>query len=281
MRPTLLSESRSITKIAKSTTEEWEIASLALAHAMESGINVCPNASIGCIQSCVGSSNVGLASIWPAIMAGRVRKTRMLFEHRKEFIDTLVREIEHAALHAERNGRRLAVRLNTFSDIRFETSAFGSIPQRFDGKNGPLVVHYDYSKIYNRHGKLPPNYHICWSWTERKKDQEACVRLLSQGENVAIPFATEGPGFTGPRAMRQDLPTWFDLKPWGIDRQVRVIDGDVTDLRFTDPIAEPGEWGNVVGLRLKSANNAAHQSGIDSGFATITEAPEPETSWTR
>jgi len=70
------------------------------------------------------------------------------------------------------------------------------------------------------------------------------LRTWVNGKNVSVVFAGE-------------LPTrWHGFT---------VVDGDKTDLRYLDP--RGSERGYVIGLSLKSANNATRESAIASGFA--------------
>lgn len=265
MRYRLLSDSRSITKIWKTNNvqDAYSVVSLALAHAKTSGHQSCPNASKSCVDACVGGENVGLASVWPSVMAGRIAKTHRLHDDRAGFLRDLKDDIATAWRTAQEQGIKLAVRLNTFSDYRWETPLFGEIPQEF-----PYVQFYDYSKIYRRADGLPDNYSLCFSWTERPTDQAACIDLLRTGHNVAIVFATRGTGFTGPRAMEQPLP-----KRWTLDGdRFEVVDGDISDLRLPETDGGPTRSGKgrIVGLRLKAATNATHAASVDSGFCIVT-----------
>jgi len=266
MRFKVLSDSRAITKIVKTNAVQtaFHVVSLALAHSKTSGHNACPNASPSCIDACVGGENVGLASVWPSVMAGRVQKTVRLFEDRDNFLKDLKDDIAKAWRAAQEDGVRLAVRLNTFSDFRWETPLFGEIPQEF-----PYCSFYDYSKLYRRAEGLPQNYSLCFSWTERPTDQADCLRLLRAGHNVSIVFATRGPGFTGHRAMEQPLPKRITLDG---DR-FEVVDGDITDIRLPDTDGGPTRSGKgrVVGLRLKASNNAAHERAIAAGFCIVQD----------
>lgn len=266
MRYRLLSDSRAITKIVKTNAVQtsFSVVSLALAHAKTSGHQSCANATDACIDACVGGENVGLASVWPSVMIGRIAKTRRLHEDRAGFLADLRHDIATAWRQAQEQGVRLAVRLNTFSDYRWETPLFGEIPQEF-----PYVQFYDYSKLYRRAQGLPENYSLCFSWTERPTDQADCMRLLRTGHNVSIVFATRGTGFTGPRAMDQALP-----KRWTIEGdRFEVVDGDVSDIRLpeTDGAPTRSGKGRIVGLRLKAATNAAHETAVNSGFCIVQD----------
>lgn len=264
----LLVDSTSNTKLAKSEESRYRIVSLPLAPADSTpGIpTVCSHSTAGCRSACVGGPNVGLASVWTSIMEARQRKTRLFHDKRKEFLLQLVNEIDDERRKADMRGEQLVCRLNTFSDIPWEHGVYGSIPQRF-----PSVIFYDYTKRHSRRfaTEWPKNYHLCHSWDETARGQEECKRILLSGGNVSIVFAKQGNGYTGPRALLQPLPKRFKLNCEGKDVQFMVHDGDTSDLRFNDPACTRSGHGRIIGLRLKAANNAAHESAIASGFAVI------------
>jgi len=95
------------------------------------------------------------------------------------------------------------------------------------------VMFWDYTKRRQQigatfAGALPLNYRVTFSRAETMANQMAAMTALQGGMNVAVVFSTK---------KGQTLPeTWNGH---------RVIDGDVTDFRFTDPT------GVVVGLRAK------------------------------
>lgn len=257
----LLSRAEANTKIRKSRRIDYRIVSLSLAHHRTSGINVCPQASPACSAACVGGDNVGLAQVWPEVMAGRVRKTQMMAKDLGQFVRQLIGEIEQQRRTAERLGAQLCVRLNQFSDLPWEAKAYGSIPQTF-----PEVQFYDYTKIHSRVRTAPENYHLCGSWSELPRHQAACAELLAEGYNVAIAFSTEGP-HAGNRAHRQELPKrhridghWFEC-----------YDGDASDLRFLDPPVTRSGYGRICALRLKAGSNVARDRAIDGGFSVHRE----------
>ena len=262
----LLSPAHYNTKTAKTSKGhlDFRIVTLSLAPANSSGRQVCPNATPSCVRACVGGVNVGLASIFPKIREARERKTRYFFEHRAEAIAQLCAELEKEQASADDAGQFLAIRLNCYSDLRWESKAWGQIPQRF-----PRALFYDYSKEYGRAPDLPDNYHVCWSWTERPEDQAACTRLLLEGWSCAVVFATDG-NFAGNAALRQTLPKRWK-SPSG--EWFEVVDGDRSDLRIVIPGLDPGPSrsgrGRVIGLRLKSANTKSREEAMASGFAIV------------
>ena len=198
-----------------------------------------------------------MAAVFGAIMAARASKTRFLQEDREGFLRQLKTEIDREQRKAAADGRTLVCRLNTFSDLPWESRAYGEIPQQFTG-----VIFYDYTKLHSRVGQTPKNYSLCASWSENPKHQDACVELLLAGHNVAVSFATSAGG-TGWKAYDQALPQWCELR----GHRFNVLDGDVSDLRFTDRGPSRSGRGNVIGLRLKAGSNAIRAAAIDAGFA--------------
>jgi len=90
----------------------------------------------------------------------------------------------------------------------------------------PEVQFYDYTKIPKPWLRQLPNYSLTFSLSE--VNLELALDALRHQVNVAVVFDTR---------KGESLPeTWHGY---------RVIDGDVSDLRFTDPM------GVVVGLRAK------------------------------
>jgi hypothetical protein len=93
----------------------------------------------------------------------------------------------------------------------------------------PDVVFYDYTKVparIRRRALSIPNYRLTFSLAESNEDKAR--EAVAAGLNLSVVFAVR---------KGQPLPETF----WGLP----VIDGDVSDLRFTDPS------GCVVGLRAK------------------------------
>jgi hypothetical protein len=126
-----------------------------------------------------------------------------------------VAEIEAAKRKATRKGLTLAVRLNLTSDVMWETI------EDEDGKtifqHFPETVFYDYTKSRKRMenfltGNFPRNYSLTFSRSE--SNEKEVKKISGVGGNVAIVF-------------RGKLPNEWNGK--------RVISGDESDARFTDP----------------------------------------------
>lgn len=203
--------------------------------------NVCGNESAGCAALCLGWFS-GQASMVRDLdhdsnstRASRVAKTRAFMHDRVNYLRAMVREIDKLARKAQRDGRKLCVRLNGSSDIAWEAIRF---PAASGGKNlfelFPCVAFVDYTKNPRRFArKLPANYRLTFSRSETNEAE--CIPLLVAGHNVAIVFAGEKPA------------KWNGFV---------VIDGDRHDLRHLDPN------GVVVALTPKGRRAKNDTSGF-------------------
>jgi hypothetical protein len=190
---------------------------LYLAPASISGYEVCPMRSEGCTDACLYTAGMGKFN---TVQAARIKKTKMFFENRDEFLKILRDDIKSLATKAKRINMLPAVRLNGTSDIDWT---------RFDIMNQyPNVQFYDYTKVLNRLSKsIPHNYHLTFSKSEVNDD--ACISALRLGFNVAVVFNTK---------KGHPLPESYMGYP--------VYSGDETDVRFKDP-----KGGFIIGLIAK------------------------------
>lgn len=199
-------------------------------HSIAGRGNVCPHASEGCKLACLYTAGRGGFN---STQQARIRKTKAFFADPKAFVETLAQDIAKIKRKADKLGLRCAIRLNGTSDIPWEklggTSLKANLMERF-----PTVDFYDYTKNPARamtwaKGGMPKNYHLTFSRSEC--NWEACDAVLKAGGNVAMVFSTK---------KGEALPERFT-------QGVKVIDGDLTDIRFYDP------KGVIVGLRAKGA----------------------------
>lgn len=198
---------------------------LHLAPANLSGKEVCPKRTAGCTAACLNTA--GRGGIFKAgettnvIQQARIRKTKMFFENRDEFMANLYGEVLKGITMAGRQGLEPAFRLNGTSDISWEKY---EVPGT--GKNifqcFPEVQFYDYTKVLGRKVADIPNYHLTFSNADGNIND--VLGAKAAGMNIAVVF-------------RKGLPE----KHLGL----KVIDGDETDLRFLD------ERGVIVGLKAK------------------------------
>jgi hypothetical protein len=195
---------------------------LYLAPSDESGaLNTCPDASAGCRKACLFTAGRGN---FKSVKAARVAKTVRLVRERLSFLSDLVNDIRALDKKAKRKSMVPAVRLNGTSDLAWERI-------RLNGQTVmdifPHIQFYDYTKDPVRmlaflQGKFPANYHLTFS---RSEDNQTYVDMvIRNGGNVAVVF-------------RGGLPATWQGRP--------VIDGDLSDVRFSDPA------GSIVGLKAK------------------------------
>lgn len=124
------------------------------------------NIHAGCKQYCIYTSGHGR---FDGVKGARLLRTRLLMESRKLFFDMLTQEIDKLV---KKHPGGLAIRLNVFSDLAWETSGW-ACP---DGRGAlmsayPQITWYDYTKVKRRvdaylAGTLPGNYHLVFSYNK-------------------------------------------------------------------------------------------------------------------
>lgn len=185
-------------------------------HTSSGVIDTCGMASAGCIAACLNLS--GRAEVFPDIIEARIDKTRFMVSNPDAFRASLVYDVETVRRRALKQGMKPAVRINGTSDLpKLVTAVAGLFPD---------VQFYDYTKLPNPWLRQLPNYSLTFSHSET--NLQACLDALAHGVNVAVVFG-----------LKKGTPmpaTWHGY---------RVVNGDDTDLRFTDP------KGAVVGLYAK------------------------------
>jgi hypothetical protein len=215
---------------------------LYMAPSDESGYNVCPFAlkrddvadgiRSECSRSCLTFAGKGNM---PAVRAARVRRARLYFEDRELFMAQVEADIRALMARVVREGwSGLVIRLDGTSDLGLAAHFAPMFPS---------VQFVDYTKVFKRAlTNTIPNWHITFSASEVTTDA-TIVALIKARVNVSVVFA----GKTLPESYAG----------------IRVIDGDVTDLRHLDPARV------IVGLRMKGVSNAFKAAGAASGFARV------------
>ena len=192
-----------------------------------SGCELCPKRTKGCSEDCLFTAGHGT---YTQIKIGRLRKTYQFLYRRDEFINRLHHEVGLTVKYADKHGFTPAIRLNATSDIAWEVFPVANTPSIFHANPG--VQFYDYTKVVTR---LPfslalDNYNLTFSYAETKSNRADAELALDMGVNVAVVF--------------DKLPETFTI---GKHKDVRVIDGDETDVRFWDVYDEPV----IIGLLPK------------------------------
>lgn len=184
-----------------------------------SGKSVCPGSTPGCRASCIFSSGFGK---FKSVEQARINRTKLFFSNRERFLNKLDAEISEAKYRAQLKGKKLAIRLNVFSDIPFYRLS-RLMQKHID------VTFYDYTKnrrtiVDYLNGETPSNYRLTWSLAETLDNYQMAIHCLNNGVNVAVPFADE-------------LPNEF--------LGHKVNDGDANDARFLEGFI------GIIGLRVK------------------------------
>jgi hypothetical protein len=195
---------------------------LALAPAELSLHNVCPHSTAGCREHCVAYSGNGK---YNTVINARIARTTFLVDNPVEWFSLLVH-----LLDKETSKSDIAVRLNGFSDIRWERV----LPEWFWVRYATTTF-YDYTKhtsLSRPSITLPKNYTLTYSVTERTT--EKMFRRELSTRNVAVVVETRG-GMLRKTGKYRELPKV----------SVNSVDGDKNDRRFDDPA------GSVVMLRRK------------------------------
>ena len=192
-------------KTVKGQQYGYKTAILYLAPSINSGYNVCPQASEGCKSACLYTSGHGR---FDNVKQGRINKTRWYIQERESFLIQLKKEIKNFVNNCKKNNFIPCVRLNGTSDISWENMG---ILQEF-----PTVQFYDYTKVFKRmkmycNGQMPSNYHLTYSLNEDNK--ELAFEVLKIKGNISAVF-------------RKYLPTEYE--------GYQVVNGDESDLRFLD-----------------------------------------------
>lgn len=118
----------------------------------------------GCKDYCIYTSGHGK---FDSVKGARLYRTRLLFEAQNLFFDQAGQEIKKA----ETKDGKIAVRMNVFSDVAWETRAFhGNMGMTIMAKF-PNVQFYDYTKIPKRaqsflKGLMPDNYFLVLSYNK-------------------------------------------------------------------------------------------------------------------
>jgi hypothetical protein len=219
-------------KVLKGMKQGYMTYILHLAPASLSGYNTCPKATAGCKSACLNTAGRGgmfkKGETTNTIQKARIRKTKMFFEDRISFMNSLVKDIELAIKQSIKKDLVPVFRLNGTSDLSFEkyevlrngqsyTNIFNAFPE---------VIFYDYTKVLGRKISSIANYSLTFSAADG--NDADVYRAIAEGYNVATVFGVK---------KTESLPeTYFGRE---------VINGDESDLRFLDP------KGVIVGLYAK------------------------------
>jgi hypothetical protein len=215
-------------KVLKGMTQGYMTYILHLAPANLSGYETCPKRTTGCTAACLNLAGRGgmfkKGESTNVIQQARIRKAKLFFENRAEFMAMLIKDIELAIKQCTKKGLIPVFRLNGTSDLsweKYEVPGARNIMELF-----PTVTFYDYTKILGRKVKNISNYHLTFSAADG--NDADVYRAIAEGYNVATVFGLK---------KTEPMPETYSGRT--------VFNGDDSDLRFLDP------KGVVVGLYAK------------------------------
>ena len=219
-------------KILKGLKQGFNTYILHLAPANLSGSETCPKRTAGCTAACLNTAGRGgmfkKGENTNMIQQARIRKTKMFFENRVQFMADLVKDIELAIKQSAKKDLTPVFRLNGTSDLaweKYEVVRGGKLFRNiFDAFSE--VTFYDYTKIPGRKVKDIANYSLTFS--EADDNALETLNAIRAGMNVATVFGIK---------KNTPMPKMWNGLP--------VFNGDDSDLRFLDP------KGVVVGLYAK------------------------------
>ena len=190
----------------------------------------------GCAESCLRFSGRGHM---PSVVDSRQSKLDYFYSDRLGFIEQLKREIANFERLCYKSGVIPHVRLNVITDVRWESKAYGQIPQSF-----PNVTFYDYTKIANRLNKTPDNYKLMFSYSPAVKFQDQVRLAMSANVPMSAVFYPAIPDtFLGAKVINGD-------------------NSDIENLKYRYP-------NYIIGLKYKNANGRGIDP-VDEAFIVKT-----------
>ncbi len=228
----LITEPTGNPKFSKSIDSDFYNCGITLAPAKLSGYNVCTMSTAKCRGGCLG--NFGRSEYIPSILRARINRTKLLFSDRDLFWSILEAHCHRIDRKARKLGKTVAFRSDILSDLNWHKM----FPQLF--RDFSHWKFYGYTKIRSKiesmiNGSNP--VHQTYSFNERTKWRDV-ENYVSNGVNVAIPFFDS-------KTLKPGIPDSY--------KGIKVINGDLTDLRFTDPV------GVIVGLNVKLPKSRSKQ----------------------
>jgi hypothetical protein len=209
-------------KVLKGMKQGYNTYILHLAPANLSGYETCAKRTAGCTAACLNTAGRGgmfkKGESTNVIQQARIRKTKMFFENRAQFMTDLVKDIELGIKQSAKKDLIPVFRLNGTSDLAFEKyevvrngKLFRNIFAAF-----PEVQFYDYTKILGRKVNQIENYQLTFSAADG--NDADVVKAIAQGYNIAVVFGIK---------KTEAMPENYLGMP--------VFNGDESDLRFLDP----------------------------------------------
>ncbi len=221
-------------KTLKGMQQGYNTYILHLAPATLSGHNTCPKATKGCINACLNTAGRGgmfkRGENTNTIQQARIRKTKLFYDNRDEFMHLLYKDITLAIKQSAKLGLIPVIRLNGTSDISWEKYpvTIGNVTYSNIFRAFEFIQFYDYTKVLGRKVQNISNYHLTFSMADG--NYLDCKQAVVEGYNIAVVFGIK---------KGTKMPEKF------FNSNMTVFNGDESDLRFLDP------KNSIIGLYAK------------------------------
>jgi hypothetical protein len=221
-------------KTLKGMQQGYNTYILHLAPATLSGHNTCPKATKGCINACLNTAGRGgmfkRGENTNTIQEARIRKTKLFYDNRDEFMSLLYKDITLAIKQSAKLGLIPVIRLNGTSDISWEKYpvTIGNVTYSNIFRAFEFIQFYDYTKVLGRKVQNISNYHLTFSMADG--NYLDCKQAVVEGYNIAVVFGIK---------KGTKMPEKF------FNSNMTVFNGDESDLRFLDP------KNSIIGLYAK------------------------------
>ena len=221
-------------KTLKGMQQGYNTYILHLAPATLSGHNTCPKATKGCINACLNTAGRGgmfkRGENTNTIQEARIRKTKLFYDNRDEFMSLLYKDITLAIKQSAKLGLIPVIRLNGTSDISWEKYpvTIGNVTYSNIFREFEFIQFYDYTKVLGRKVQNISNYHLTFSMADG--NYLDCKQAVVEGYNIAVVFGIK---------KGTKMPEKF------FNSNMTVFNGDESDLRFLDP------KNSIIGLYAK------------------------------
>ena len=127
----------------------------------------------------------------------RIRKTNRFFKNQEAAIMDIQYELRGMArkIRNAKGYTKLAVRLNCFSDLKWEEMVYDCLGGKNIFQANPDIQFYDYTKYPYTHRPawdgMDLNYHLTYSYDGTVNDFENVEEVLDKGKNVKVILSKE------------------------------------------------------------------------------------------
>jgi hypothetical protein len=157
-------------KLAKSYGYGYLVYNLSLMPWKYSGYQTCPNGQ-SCHADCIGHKSGN--NVFKTTQIAKIKRTQAFFKVRDEFMRVLQEDLDKASIRTIDTSIVVACRLNTYSDIQWESVAVTNTDNFIDRNYGTMF--YDYTKLFSRvsvRACKRSNYDLTYSLSAQRHNME-------------------------------------------------------------------------------------------------------------